>query len=266
MPYARNIRRSTVKRAARRTTRRAKFGTGDKFASYGKAAKSIATKRSPAFAKNLGNALHVDRPLVQGGALPATLYTKHRYSEQVILYSDNLTNRTGTEIAFRLNSLFDPNFTGTGHQPLGYDQFGALYGIYRVYKVEVQVRLTGKFGSAVTFLAANVRPSLSTYSLGSLKKGDEVLEQPGNTIMDASLNQSWSQTYYIADIEGVTRQRVMSDDQYNAGVGANPFLTPYLSVVAGTWDEPASASNGVYAVVSFVYHTQWSNPKPLPQS
>ena len=119
MPYARNIRRSTVKRAARRTTRRAKFGTGDKFASYGKAAKSIATKRSPAFAKNLGNALHVDRPLVQGGALPATLYTKHRYSEQVILYSDNLTNRTGTEIAFRLNSLFDPNFTGTGHQPLG---------------------------------------------------------------------------------------------------------------------------------------------------
>lgn len=266
MYYGTSVRRSTVKRATRRTTRRAKYGTGDKSNTSGVGTKTIQTKRSPAFAKNLGNALHVDRPLVQGGALPATLYAKHRYSEQVILYADNLTNRTGTEIAFRLNSLFDPNFTGTGHQPLGYDQFSALYTLYRVYKVEVNIRLTGKFGAAVTYMAVNVRPSLSTYSLGSLKKGDEVNEQPGNTIMDGSLNQSWSQSYYIADIEGCSRQRVMTDDQYNAGVGANPFLTPYLSVVAGTWDEPASASNGVYACVNFVFHTQWSNPKPLPQS
>lgn len=266
MPYARRIRRSAVKRAARRTTRKSKFGTGGKSSTFGKAARSLETARFPAFSYNLGDARHIDRPLVQGGALPATLFAKHRYSEQLILYTDNLTNRTGTEVAFRLNSLYDPNFTGTGHQPLGFDQYAALYNYYRVYKVDVQVRVTARFGSAVTFCAVNVRSSGASYSLGSLKKGEEILEQPGNTMMDASINQSWNGTYYIADIEGCTRQRVMADDQYNASTTNNPFLSPYLSVAAGTWDEPSSASNGCYAVVSFVFHTMWNGVKTLPQS
>jgi len=267
MPYARRIRRSTVKRATRRTTRRAKYGTGDKTWSTGKASRSIQTARKPAFSFNTGDAHHIDRPLVQGGTLPATMWTKHRYTEQLILYTDNLTNRTGTETAFRLNSLYDPNFTSAlNHQPLGFDQISQFYGLYRVYKVDVNVRIVGKFGAAVTFLACNVRSSQASYNLGSLKNGAEILEQPGNTLMDGAINQSWSQSYYIADLEGVTRQRVMIDDQYNAGIGSNPVLCPYLSVAAGTWDEPASSSNGLYVAVSFVYHTMWSGVKPLPQS
>lgn len=267
MPYARNIRRSTVKRAIRRVYRRAKFGTGDKSAGYGKATRTSLTVKKPAFSFNTGDAHHIDRPLVEGGALPAALFTKHRYSEQLILYTDNLTNRTGTEVAFRMNSLYDPNFSSVlNHQPLGFDQFAAMYKVYRVYKVDVQVRIVGKFGTAVTFLAVNVRPGQTTYQLGGLKNGAEILEQPSNTIMDAAINQSWAQTYYIADVDGVTRQRVMSDDQYCASVSNNPALGPYLSVACGTWDEPASASNGAYAVVSFVYHTMWSNAQALPQS
>lgn len=266
MPYARRIRRSTVKRAARRTYRRSKFGTGDKSTTFGKAARQIVTKRTPAFSYNLGDARHIDRPLPQGGALPPTLFTKMRYSHQVILYADNLTGRTGSEYAFRMNSLYDPDFTGTGHQPVGFDQLAAIYKIYRVYKVDIQVRVVGRFGSAVTFVAAGVRPSLSSYQLGGLKKGDEVLEQPNNTIMDGAINQSWSQSYWIADVEGCSRQRVMSDDQYGSLVTTSPALPSYFAVACGTWDEPASSTNGCYVVVSFVFHTAWSMLNPLPQS
>lgn len=267
MPYARNIRRSTVKRAARRTTRRAKYGTGDKFSTWGKGARQLITQKRPAFSHNMGNALHIDRPIVQGGAFPTTLFTKMRYSQQLIVYTDNLTNRTGSENAFRLGSLYDPDFTGTGHQPLGFDQLAAIYRIYRVYKVDINVRITGKFGTAVTFLVAGIRPSQSLYQLGSLKKGDELLEQPNNTLLDCGLsNQSWSQSYYLADIEGTTRQRYMSDDQYASLVTGNPVLTPYFAVAAGTWDEPASQQNGCYVTVSFVFHTMWSTLNPLPQS
>lgn len=210
--------------------------------------------------------MHVDRPLVQGGAFPATLFTKHRYTDGLILYTDNLTNRTGSEVAFSLNSLFKPQFTGSGHQPLGFDQLSAAYQIYRVYKVDVNVRVVGKFGVAVTFLAVNVRPSQATYNLAGLKSGSEILEQPGNTLMDGAINQSWSESYYIADIEGCSRQRLMNDDQYGARVNVSPALTPYLSVAAGTWDTPASATNGLYIAVSFVFHTQWTSLQPLPQS
>lgn len=266
MPYARNIRRSTVKRAARRTTRRAKFGTGAAKQSYGKASRNAQTARYPAFSYNLGDARHIDRPLVQGGAMPATLFTRHRYSEQLIIYADNLTGRTGSEVAFRMNSLWDPNLTGAGHQALGFDQMTPFYKRHVVYKVDCQVRVVGKFGTAVTFCAVNVRPSTSTYVLQGLKKGDEILEQPGNTLMDGAINQTWNSTYYIADVEGVSRQKIMIEDVYQETDAGFPSSCPYLSVAAGTWDEPASSTNGLYVVVSFVYHTRWDHLNPLPQS
>jgi len=33
---------------------------------------------------------------------------------------------------FRLNSMFDPDYTATGHQPMGRDQWAAFYGRYVV--------------------------------------------------------------------------------------------------------------------------------------
>jgi len=33
---------------------------------------------------------------------------------------------------FRANSIFDPDFTGVGHQPLSHDQYALRYSQYRV--------------------------------------------------------------------------------------------------------------------------------------
>jgi hypothetical protein len=42
----------------------------------------------------------------------------------------------------RLNSLVDPNATGTGHQPYGFDQLAAIYAKYRVLNCHVELRFT----------------------------------------------------------------------------------------------------------------------------
>ncbi len=39
------------------------------------------------------------------------------------------------EKVFRANSLFDPDFSGVGSQPLGFDQWAAFYGRYRVLRM-----------------------------------------------------------------------------------------------------------------------------------
>ncbi len=39
---------------------------------------------------------------------------------------------------FRLNSIFDPDFTGIGHQPLAHDQWALLYGRYTVVKATIK--------------------------------------------------------------------------------------------------------------------------------
>lgn len=40
---------------------------------------------------------------------------------------------------FRINSLQDPDYTGTGHQPMGYDQIMALYDRYTVKACRIKV-------------------------------------------------------------------------------------------------------------------------------
>ena len=38
---------------------------------------------------------------------------------------------------FNLSSLYDPDYTSTGHQPTGFDQWMLIYNRYRVYNVKV---------------------------------------------------------------------------------------------------------------------------------
>ncbi len=40
---------------------------------------------------------------------------------------------------YRANSIFDPDFTGVGHQPLLHDQYALLYGDYRVVSSKITV-------------------------------------------------------------------------------------------------------------------------------
>ena len=49
------------------------------------------------------------------GAFPQQLFAKHIYSDSVLLALNVGGSCSGPHV-FRLNSLFDPDFTGTGHQ------------------------------------------------------------------------------------------------------------------------------------------------------
>ena len=47
---------------------------------------------------------------------PPKLYNTLRYSEQVIINTSDSLNGCGSYL-FQANNLYDPNYTGTGHQP-----------------------------------------------------------------------------------------------------------------------------------------------------
>ena len=46
---------------------------------------------------------------------------------------------TNTNRHFRLNSIFDPDQTSTGHQPMGRDTWAGIYKYYRVIKTDVKI-------------------------------------------------------------------------------------------------------------------------------
>lgn len=75
---------------------------------------------------------------------PDKLVTKLRYVDNIGLGGAGAT--IGANV-YRMNSLFDPDFSGVGHQPMYYDQFcgpvgTAPYSRYRVLSSKMTVRYT----------------------------------------------------------------------------------------------------------------------------
>lgn len=68
------------------------------------------------------------KPKISWAGIPLSRTVKLRYSQQV-----SMNNPIGGAVHnFRANSLYDPDLTGVGGQPLGFDQMAALYNHYVV--------------------------------------------------------------------------------------------------------------------------------------
>lgn len=75
-----------------------------------------------------------------GRGIPKKLTVTHTYVETV-----NLQSGIAGALAvysFSANGMYDPNITGTGHQPMLFDQIGALYNHYCVIGSKATFTLT----------------------------------------------------------------------------------------------------------------------------
>lgn len=92
-------------------------------------------------------------------------------------YRDNYVLTSGApspflQRAWKLNSIYDPDSTGIGHQPLTYDQWGLFYLSYRVYKVDVVLHLANQESVGVQ-VGWTVQPDDN-----SIANNDAAFEQP----------------------------------------------------------------------------------------
>lgn len=72
-----------------------------------------------------------------GVGFPKMIKMTHKYAENI-----TLTSTTGVTQAFRwkANGMYDPNHTGTGHQPMFFDQLGAIYNHFTVIASKIRVQ------------------------------------------------------------------------------------------------------------------------------
>lgn len=84
---------------------------------------------SPTENFNLGNNL---------SAFPTFLRRTLRYAQTNTL---DVGNFGTAQQVFRANSLYDPDFTGTGHQPNGFDQLMVAYNHFVVTRARINVRV-----------------------------------------------------------------------------------------------------------------------------
>lgn len=253
-------------RASRRMARKSVRSTRKSPWLVTKGQKSLMPHRWRDYSKTVGGNVTVDGPLIARSTFPPSMYVEHRYVEQINISNENITGLTGAEYAFRLNSLFDPNFTGTGHQPLYFDQVSAIYDKYQVYRVKVHIEVAGVgSGSVQPFLAVNVRPSanLTSYTLAS-KWYDEVKEKPENSTLICkpstieSTDNCLEFDLDLAQVEGISRAAFMDDVSFAANANTNPTLTEYLTVALGSINRAPGCS--AYVTVCLTQYAKWSSP------
>jgi len=161
---------------------------------------------------------------------------------RVLRYADTvtLTSTVGGQAfyQFRVNSLFDPDLSGTGHQPRGFDQLCSSAGPYLTYRVHgVSVRLViPPSGANIWNIAAGFADT-STLSSGVSGQGIALsyAEHPGwvGTVLPADSGAAHQMVLKatMAEIQNVPQTAIDTDDQYAAAYNANPVDTAYFSVI-----------------------------------
>lgn len=138
------------------------------------------------------------------------------------------------------NSLFDPNASGVGHQPLWFDQWANVYTNYRVkgwsYKITVE-NLSNVTGWA----------GIRHQDIGSGENNKETFMERKDSrwVVLGPIGSSRSIHYFkgyldVAKTVGQTRLDVNTDDQYMASWNANPTKKCWLAtyMAGGTSSTP----------------------------
>lgn len=170
--------------------------------------------------------------------IPNETFVKLYYAD-----SDVMTSAAGTPVShvYRANSLFDPDYTGTGSQPVGFDQYAALYGRYCVYKVQAEVEAL--VGSALsTQWSINLQQDLNYPTTMSEHYADISTEDSAFHIGGyANVVGRFKRVWNLASKNGVTLKEYLSDDRFQAAVGNNPSETMGIRITASPIDGAASA-------------------------
>lgn len=196
--------------------------------------------------------------------IPARYRCTHTYASTHVL-TTGAAGVYGTEQVFRLNSLYDPDFTGAGHQPYGFNQMEALYGLYKVYGVKISIVFANATADSM-ILGATIQPSNATTTLTG-KAVDVVKEQPMAITRMFSSSDPYTLNQYIHmhKLEGVRKQQYdyeMSD--YAAVPTANPTQNPWLRVAVA--DARGNAGATCVCRVLLKFYTVWTNRKTQSQS
>lgn len=196
---------------------------------------------------------------------PKTTVVKLRYCEYI-----NLDPGVATiaKHVFGANDCFDPNATGVGHQPYGFDQWSQLYNHYTVIGSRITAQFSNTSGSTIGLNYCGINLSDDATTTSSI---DHMLEQgltkykmiagnsgQSNAMKTVSCNYSAKKFFNITNI---------SDNQDRLGTvtSASPGERANFVVWIGSAN-PAIDQADFEVMVKIDFIVMFGEPKELPQS
>ncbi len=187
-----------------------------------------------------------------------------RYVEQVELAG--VAGGAMQTYYFTANGMFDPNITGTGHQPLGFDQYMSMYNHYTVIKSKCTVHFNNVGNLQPMVVGVNLDDNATTITSAVA----EFCEQPSSSWKYVNVgdgagtnNATLSRVFNPKKNLGISHP--MSEHDCRGNAAANPAEQSYYVVFSG----PQNVGSDTGVILVFVTIDYWAvltEPKELAQS
>jgi len=197
--------------------------------------------------------------VIMGLGFPKKMQMNMKYLENTVI-----TSTTGNFAAYNwsCNGLYDPNITGTGHQPMYFDQMTALYNHYCVIGSKITVNFlpnasnVGLIAVGV-FVNDNAGITPTTY----LGCGEQTLATTKYISYNASkpvvIQKKWAAKKYFGG-------SVLANTELQGDASLNPTEQSYYSVYVQSLDLASTIAVSVNVKMEFI--VMWKELKDLAQS
>lgn len=178
--------------------------------------------------------VNIPRPKISGSGLPPNYPMFMKYSDRYTLTVPAL----GVPICHQLNlnSLYDPDRTGVGHQPYFRDQMVNFYDNYKVISCTVKIVLQ-TYGSDNFIMS--VRPDDNTTVVSNLSLEMERPQAPTILFSTVARPTVFKKTYYIHKILKMSKKEYLDDIGLDTPQGSNPALPAVLNICVASADTTA---------------------------
>lgn len=182
------------------------------------------TKSRPAMSTGSSQNVLMNTPL-----MPVSKWAK-------LPYYDQNSFTTGAVAAggyvFTANGLYDPNITGTGHQPMGFDQMMLFYEHYTVTQAKITVNFFNTDVDDSVVVGILVAPDATIETNFSKLNENGMLTKRWINSNSGNGNNKTTLTAYanIAKING--KNSVIDDDIFRGDSAANPSEQSYFHLFA----------------------------------
>lgn len=189
--------------------------------------------------------------------IPQRFITKMKYSEQV-------TTDANGQYRFNLNSIYDPNQSGTGHQPYGFDTLATLYNRYRVISCGYRIQCNWQQNGTAQPTLVGAIPANEALTFLSMA---ELRENPRSKYIVQNyggVTYTLNGKTYIPSLVGRTKAQYMADDRYQATMTTSPNELAILNVVTAPNGSDSTASATIQVLLE--YTVEFFDVKHLAQS
>lgn len=204
-----------------------------------------------------------------GRALPLVAAPPHTRSALMTYASTHMITEasagTGAAYWFRLNSVYDPDYSSTGTVAIPYNTWSAIYLNYKVRRSTMRVNgtYTGASGSCAN---VTVAPLAYQAVIPTNPNTWRLLPYAKTKVVSMATNGGQSvaavtSAFDLAKVCRITKQQYAVDMDWSGVIGANP---PRV-IFGGVLFQPiGSTSAGSFTfTVNITYDVEWFNPVPM---